>query len=72
MPREIVPASRRKPDTLASDAIAGLSRLLGDYASVQTPYVPLYDEERRSVPGDADHLARTREWLFSAYDEVSR
>jgi ATP-dependent helicase/nuclease subunit B len=72
VPGEIVPASRRRPDTLASDAITGLSRLLGDYASVQTPYVPLYDEERRSVPGDADHLARTREWLFSANDEVSR
>jgi len=72
VPGEIVRASRRRPDTLASDAIAGLSRLLGEYASAQTPYVPLYDEERPSVPGDADHLARTREWLFSANDEVSR
>jgi ATP-dependent helicase/nuclease subunit B len=72
VPGEIIPATRREPDALASDAIAGLCRLLGEYASVQTPYVPLYDEERRSVPGDCDHLARTREWLFSANDEVIR
>jgi ATP-dependent helicase/nuclease subunit B len=72
VPGEIVYASRRAPDALASDAIAGLTRLLAEYASVQTPYVALYDEERPSVPGDADHLARTREWLFSANDEVIR
>jgi ATP-dependent helicase/nuclease subunit B len=72
VPGEICLASRREPDALARDAISGLSRLLDEYASPQTPYVALYDEERRSVPGDADHLARTREWLFSANDEMTQ
>jgi ATP-dependent helicase/nuclease subunit B len=70
LPGEISSAGSREPEALARDAVAGLFRLLSEYASPLTPYVALYDEERRTTPGDADHLARTREWLFSAQEAM--
>jgi ATP-dependent helicase/nuclease subunit B len=65
-------ASKRSPDALAEDAILGLHRLLRDYASPHTPYLAVYDEERPSTPGDVDHLARTREWMFSGEARAPR
>jgi ATP-dependent helicase/nuclease subunit B len=64
-PGEICRAGKRSPAELAAAAHSGLLQLLHDYASPTTPYVALDSAERQSEPGDAGHLARTREWLYS-------
>lgn len=67
-PGETCIAGKRSPPDLAAAAHAGLLQLLHDYTSPKTPYVALDSGERQAETGDAAHLARTREWLYSLSD----
>jgi ATP-dependent helicase/nuclease subunit B len=69
VPCEICQAGKGQPAALAAAAHAGLLRLLSEYASPSTPYVFLDSDDRFSRPGDIDHLARAREWLFASAEE---
>jgi ATP-dependent helicase/nuclease subunit B len=65
-PGELRHASKLKPADLAAAAHSGLLQLLADYASPDTPYVALREDDEVSEAGDIHHLARTREWSHIA------
>ena len=50
---------------LAQDHLAGLKRLLTDYASPAQPYLPRIMMAKDDEAGDYDHLSRFREWALS-------
>ncbi len=66
VPGEIRLAGKQSPADSAAAAHSGLLQLLRDYASPLTPYVALDTGQDYCEPGDAHHLARTREWLYSS------
>jgi ATP-dependent helicase/nuclease subunit B len=66
VPGEIRVAGKQSPGASAAAAHSGLLQLLRDYASPLTSYVALDTGQDYCEPGDAHHLARTREWLYSS------
>lgn len=50
---------------LAQDHLAGLKRLLTDYASPARPYLPRIMMAKDDEASDYDHLSRFREWALS-------
>ncbi len=54
---------------VVGDAVAGLSRLVGQYADSEMPYRSQHRPQFLNRYGEYDHLARVREWRTGGGDE---
>lgn len=64
-----LPFKPRTVDEIVADAVAGLIRLVGQYADPEQAYIPLQRAEFKTTLSDYDRLARRGEWAIEETDE---